>query len=469
VSLNLAELQAVVAELQTALVGARLDKLHAIQPGVLQLVLQKRVLIVSLEPGATRLHLVESRASGPPSPPAWVMKARAELLNLPLASLELLGGDRVVRLVFEGRRGRRALVAELFGRAGRLLLLDEQERILHPLLGQAERGAPYAPTPRAPGPQANRFPAAEPDSLAANRAVAAHYQAALEGARLERLRRAAARPREARQKRLGRRLAALDADLGRIQGADLLSRQAEALKHGLASVPRGAARVWLPDPFAPEGPPVEVHLDPALEPAACMNRLFSRARRLRQARPGVEARLAETRAELAAVELELRAIAAAHTPEELPAPDPASARPPALRPRGEPARRQPCKRYRSAAGREILVGRSGRDNHTLTFRLARGSDLWLHARDAASAHVLLRLGRDEEPDEQSLLDAASLAAWHSPLREAGKVEVLYTRAKHVHPIKGAPPGLVSAARTKTFLVRLEPARLQRLERSREST
>jgi len=474
VSLSIQELRDVVAELAAVLPGSRLDKLHAVRPEVLQLVLQRRVLILSLEPGALRLHLVEERAPGPPSPPAWVMKARAELLNLPLASLELLGDDRVVRLAFEGRRGRRALVAELFGRSGRLLLLDGEERVLYPLLGAGQRGQPYAPPARAarPGPP-SRFPAPEPGALAVNRAVEAHYRELLAASELARARREAARPLAARRERARRRVGAIEADLARIAGADGLSRQAEALKHGLQLVPRGAARASLPDPFDPQGPPVEIALDPAVEPVVHMQRLFSRARRLRQARPKVEARLREARAELESCERALQAIEAAADAGALGAlalPGAgAAARPsPAPRARG-PARRQPFKRYLSAAGREILVGRSGRDNHALSFQVARGSDLWLHTRDAAGAHVVVRLARDEELDEASLLDAATLAVHHSPLRDAAKAEVTYTLAKHVHPIKGAPPGLVSVARGKTLLVRMDPARLARLERTRPET
>jgi predicted ribosome quality control (RQC) complex YloA/Tae2 family protein len=287
---------------------------------------------------------------------------------------------------------------------------------------------------------------------------------------LARSRREAARPLLSRRERTRRRTRAIQADLERIAGADGLSRQAEALKHGLRLVPRGAAHASLPDPFAPDGPPVEVELDPAVEPAAQMNRLFSRARRLRQARPKVEARLLEARTELEACERALAAIEAAPDLAALAAlVDPGSrSAEPATRARA-PARRQPYKLYQSAAGREILVGRSGRDNHALSFQVARGSDLWLHTRDAAGAHVVLRLARDEAVDEPSLLDAATLAVHHSPLRDAAKVEVTYTLAKHVHPIKGAPPGLVSVARGKTILVRMDPTRLARLERTRPQT
>ena len=94
--------------------------------------------------------------------------------------------------------------------------------------------------------------------------------------------------------------------------------------------------------------------------------------------------------------------------------------------------------------------------------------MWLHARGAAGAHVVIRLERGAAPDEQSLLDAATLAAMHSPYKGDAKVEVSYTRVKNVHAIKGASPGLVSMSDAKTLLVRMEPDRIQRLKETAEN-
>jgi predicted ribosome quality control (RQC) complex YloA/Tae2 family protein len=144
---------------------------------------------------------------------------------------------------------------------------------------------------------------------------------------------------------------------------------------------------------------------------------------------------------------------------------PASSRPKTGR---RPGPRRPYHRYTSTTGRPILVGRSGKDNHALTFQVARGSDLWLHTRDAPGAHVVVPLDKNEECDPQTLMDAAMLAAHGSPLKNDTRVEVTYTLAKNVHPIKGAPPGLVSVARGKTILVRVEPDRLRKLLDSKET-
>ena len=62
-------------------------------------------------------------------------------------------------------------------------------------------------------------------------------------------------------------------------------------------------------------------------------------------------------------------------------------------------------------GSEIWVGRGAKHNDAMTFRHARGHDIWLHARDAAGAHVILRRSSNSEVHPEALIDAAVLAKY----------------------------------------------------------
>jgi len=117
----------------------------------------------------------------------------------------------------------------------------------------------------------------------------------------------------------------------------------------------------------------------------------------------------------------------------------------------------------------IWVGRGAEENDVLTVRLARGNDLWMHARGRAGAHVVVRLDRGRAPDQETFLDAAHLAAHFSDARGEGQVEVASTRAKHVRKPRGAAPGAVTYSQEKVVLLRLEPARLERLLAEEEGT
>lgn len=117
------------------------------------------------------------------------------------------------------------------------------------------------------------------------------------------------------------------------------------------------------------------------------------------------------------------------------------------------SRALPYRLYRSTGGLEILVGRGATSNDTLTFKVAAPGDVWLHARGASGAHVLLRWTRDEPPPGRDLEEAAMLAAWHSKARGSSVVPVDWTRRKYVRRPRGGAPGLVMVTRSETLMVR----------------
>ena len=118
--------------------------------------------------------------------------------------------------------------------------------------------------------------------------------------------------------------------------------------------------------------------------------------------------------------------------------------------------------YLTGRGLSVLVGRNARENHHLTFRVARAEDLWLHARDAPGAHVVLR-DNEGRAGADDLREAAEVAAFFSEARGESLVDVHVTRRKHVKPAPGGP-GRVFVAHSDTLRVaprdpegRLRPA------------
>lgn len=96
-------------------------------------------------------------------------------------------------------------------------------------------------------------------------------------------------------------------------------------------------------------------------------------------------------------------------------------------------------------GFEILVGKGARDNDRLAFRVARPTDLWLHAAGYSGSHVLVRAaeGRTGHVPPDVVQRAAEHAIWYSKARDAGgKVAVHVCRARDLSKRKGAPAGQV---------------------------
>ena len=105
--------------------------------------------------------------------------------------------------------------------------------------------------------------------------------------------------------------------------------------------------------------------------------------------------------------------------------------------RKQPQRPSKPREFRSTAGLRILVGRNNRQNDRLTAKDAEKWDIWLHTQRIHGSHVILCTG-GAQPDEQSLLEAASLAAYFSQAQDGTKVPVDFTQVKYVKKPAGSP-------------------------------
>ncbi len=114
----------------------------------------------------------------------------------------------------------------------------------------------------------------------------------------------------------------------------------------------------------------------------------------------------------------------------------------------------------SAEGLCLLAGRNQAENLELTFKIAKGNDLWLHLRGRPGSHVVIVLPPKKSASLETLLDAAHLCIQYSGGKDWGKAEVDYTYRKFVKKIKGQTE--VSYSHNKTLSVTLEPERLKRL-------
>ncbi len=96
--------------------------------------------------------------------------------------------------------------------------------------------------------------------------------------------------------------------------------------------------------------------------------------------------------------------------------------------------------FRSSEGLRILVGRSNTQNDQLT-KDAFKSDYWFHTQRIHGSHVIL-CTEGREPGNQSLHEAAILAAWFSQGRDGGQVAVDYTQVRNVKKPSSSRPGMV---------------------------
>ena len=114
----------------------------------------------------------------------------------------------------------------------------------------------------------------------------------------------------------------------------------------------------------------------------------------------------------------------------------------------------------SADGFTILVGKNNTQNDTLTLKTSRPTDVWLHTKEIAGSHVIIRATLDEVSKE-ALYEAAMLAAYYSQARASAQVPVDYAPRKNVKKPSGAKPGMVVYDDYGTVYVTPDEAKLPR--------
>ncbi len=255
-------------------------------------------------------------------------------------------------------------------------------------------------------------------------------------------------------------------ELERTRDRETWKKYGELLTANLYRVPRGGESVTVQDYYLPDCPDVIIPLNPRKSPqqnAAAYFKEYTKAKTAEHylteliekgkrdleylERVGDLLTRVQGEADIAELRRELVDTGFVKKPRQ----------------RGKKQREPEAKplRFVSDSGFEILVGRSNAMNDRLTGQIARRNDLWLHTQKIHGSHVIVRT-EDREVDAKTLEQAASLAAWFSQGRDAGKVPVDYTPVRNVKKPRGALPGGVIYTEFKTILAQPEEALAKRL-------
>lgn len=132
-------------ELESCLIGARIDKIHQFSREEMIFVLRlpqptedgSRTVKLYLSAGADspRIHLTSASFENPKSPPMFCMLMRKYLGSAKLIEIRQIGLDRILHLVFETRNEMGDLIQltvaiEIMGRHSNIILIDETGRVI---------------------------------------------------------------------------------------------------------------------------------------------------------------------------------------------------------------------------------------------------------------------------------------------------------------------------------------------------
>jgi predicted ribosome quality control (RQC) complex YloA/Tae2 family protein len=103
-------------------------------------------------------------------------------------------------------------------------------------------------------------------------------------------------------------------------------------------------------------------------------------------------------------------------------------------------------------GFQIRVGKDAVSNDELTLHHSHKEDLWLHAKDVAGSHVVIKHQAGKKFPKEVIERAAQLAAYNSKRKTETLCPVTVTPRKFVRKRKGDPPGAVVVEREEVILV-----------------
>ena len=246
------------------------------------------------------------------------------------------------------------------------------------------------------------------------------------------------------------------------ENAEDYRRDGELLTTFMAQVPRGANEVTLPN-YYEEDRPITIKLDPALTPNQNAQKYFHRYQKLKNAVKLIGKQIEEAKNEIDYLESVLSQLEIAGPmdieviKEELTAEGYLKKKSSKKQKRKKPS--QPDQ-YLSTDGTLILVGKNNLQNDLLSLKTAKKTDYWLHAKNIPGSHVIIK---SDQPSDETITEAAELAAYFSKYRHSAQVPVDLVQVKHLRKPNGAKPGYVIYENQKTIFVTPEEEKINKMK------
>lgn len=467
-------LEKIRAELASILIGQQFGKIFTLSRVSLAIdfrLYESQFLFISLDSSAPRIYLIKrrlrdlERTSGTPN--GFVLYLKKRLSNAVLQSIEKTENERILTFDFTaetelGATEKYSLAVQLTGRSANLFLLDKNGFILERLRETFGAGQEIGDKYSAPVREGDKRKRGEEESF--DKGDFHTLSEALDNFYLEReaeklfQNRARAAENKIKQETAKREklVKKLKQDLENHGDAEKWKRFGDLILANLKDAVRIDNKVLVVDYFDENVPTLEIEVDENDSLTAAAEKFFRRYTKARNAKEEISKRLAEIELQITDYKIHKERIdaAIAEKDEDF-----------LIELLGEKNERKLSKskdkktdnftgarHFVSSDDYEILVGKASKDNDFLTFRVAKSSDLWLHAADYPGSHVIIKNPNRTEIPPKTLLEAAQIAAFYSHARLQPKVAVNYTPRKFVNKPKGAAFGLVSLSSFKTILV-----------------
>lgn len=259
-----------------------------------------------------------------------------------------------------------------------------------------------------------------------------------------------------------KKLKKLQNTMAQTQYADSYRIKGEVLTTYLSQIKRGMTSVELPN-FYDQNQPITIKLSNQLSPSQNAQKYFKKYQKEKNAVKYVSEQIAQTESEIAFLDNIETQIDLAK-PEDLAEIKIELENEGYLRKQRNPKKRvknviSKPEQFISSDQTPILVGKNDAQNDRLTLKTAKKDYYWLHAKDIPGSHVIIE---SSQPSEQTLIEAATIAAYYSKGKNSANVPVDYVPVKNIRKPNGAKPGFVIYEGQRTLKVTPQITVVQKL-------
>lgn len=263
-----------------------------------------------------------------------------------------------------------------------------------------------------------------------------------------------------------KKLVKLEKELKATENADEYRIKGELLTTYLYQINRGMTEVMLNNYYDHEKP-VKISLSNQLSPSANAQKYFKRYQKLKNAVSFVTRQIDLTKKEIDYLETIQAQIELAEPKDlqdiklelekggYLETKNKAKKKP-------RQAKSKP-ETFVASDGTEISVGKNNYQNDRLTLKTAKKDYYWLHVKNVPGSHVIVN---SDSPSDETLTEAAIIAAYYSKSRASANVAVDFVQVKKIRKPNGAKPGFVIYEGQKTLYVTPDKELIEKLKHTK---
>ena len=250
-----------------------------------------------------------------------------------------------------------------------------------------------------------------------------------------------------------KKLKKLSNELKATENADEYRIKGEVLTTYLYQIKRGMTKIALPN-FYDNNKEITISLSNQLSPSQNAQKYFKKYQKLKNAVTFINEQIELTKKEVAYLE-EIQTQIELATPADLDDIKTELQQEGYIKKKQQKSKRSSRVKinkpesFIASDGTEILVGKNNLQNEKLTLHTAKKTDIWLHAKNIPGSHIIIK---SNNPSDETLFEAAMLAAYFSKFRSSANVPIDYVQVKNIRKPNGSKPGFVIYEGQKTLTV-----------------